>query len=441
MQGVGSLVLGHAQHAHGVQVALVRSIAADADRRVLLAQHVNRSGLHVRVRLHQHHLDAVALGDADQLGGRAPPGMNEHTANGPGEIGVRKLRPVGHHHGTLLAEHAREHARDHVGDGLLGNGYFRINAPQLLVELRQKRMPNQPLHGAAHHGKVVGEDRVERQVRRHHDLAGEGHAGPGQVIGLHQRMRDETRLGAAGAVAEAEHDDRQVVVAHESRDAVVDGRHGEQRAGALLRLHAARGDEADHRQVLLGALHEQPAEFFRAGHVEGTGLEIHVGDHGAHADLSVADLEVADPGDHAAGRDAAVQGFFDGQPETRKLAGIRAQKIGVSLVEAREERVDERLVPRRASVLGIPQHVLDEKVAIGNVEAVPEVLAPADVLRRDPPVVSLAFAFRLDEREQQAVEQMRDHDEQRIGEVGKDRLLPFLDRPEKIGAFGHPRDA
>ncbi len=441
MQRVGAFVLGYAQHAHGVQVALVRGVAADADHRVLLAEHVHGGRLHVRVGLHQHHPDAVALGDADQLGRRAPPGMNQHATHGPDKIGVRVLRPVRHHDRALLAEHPRQHAGNHVGDRFLGNRNLRIYVPQILVELRQERMLHQALHRTADNGEIVREDRVEGQVRRHDDLPGERHARPGQVVRLHQRMGDEARLGTPRAVTKSEHDDRQVVIANESGDAVVDRCHGEQGTRALLRLHAARGDEADHRQVLLGALHQQPAEFLGAGHVEGAGLKVHVGDHRAHPDVALAGLEVADAGHHAARRNAAVQRFLDGQPETRELARIRAQQIGVPLVERGEKRVDEGLVPRRAAVLGIPQHVLDQQVAVGNVEPVPEVLAPTDVLRRDPPVVGLALAFRLHERQQQAVEEVGDHHEQRVGQVRKDGLLPFLDGSEEVGAFRHPRYA
>ncbi len=63
MQRVDAFVFGDAQHAHRVQIAFIRRIAADADDAIVFGEHVDRRRIHVRVGLHQHHLDAVALRD------------------------------------------------------------------------------------------------------------------------------------------------------------------------------------------------------------------------------------------------------------------------------------------------------------------------------------------------------------------------------------------
>ena len=69
-------------------------------------------------------------------------------------------------------------------------------------------------------------------------------------------MRDETRLGSASAVPEPEDENREAGVARKPCDAVVDDRHGEERTGALLRLHPAGRHEADHWQPLFRASNE-----------------------------------------------------------------------------------------------------------------------------------------------------------------------------------------
>ena len=78
MERVDVLEFRDADHRGGVQVALVRRIAADADQVVRLGEHVGGNGFHVGVGLDKHHRDAVSLGNAHQLGRRAAAGVDEH---------------------------------------------------------------------------------------------------------------------------------------------------------------------------------------------------------------------------------------------------------------------------------------------------------------------------------------------------------------------------
>ena len=254
-------------------------------------------------------------------------------------------------------------------------------------------------------------------------------------------MGDETRLGAAGAVAEAEDDHRQVVVAHEPRDAVVDGGHGEQRAGPLHGLHAARGDEADHRQVLFGAGHQELAELLGAGHVERAGLELQVGDHRADLEPTLAVLEPADAGDHAARRHALLQRSLDGHPKAREAVRIGTHEVAVQFLEFAEETIYKRLIACSFRTLVTLQGLADEEIAVGLDQAVPEVLAATDVARRDATVVALAFPFRLQIRPQESLEQERDDHEERIRDVREGTFLPLLHVAEEAVGTGHPGGA
>jgi hypothetical protein len=91
-------------------------------------------------------------------------------------------------------------------------------------------------------------------------------------------------------------------------------------------------------------------------------------------------------------------------------------------------------------VLEAAQDVLDQQVAVSDVQAVPEIFTPTDVLRVDASLISLAVTFGLDEGVEQHVEQVGNHHEQRIRQMRKAGLLPLLHRAEEIGVAGQPHD-
>ena len=280
--------------------------------------------------MHEHHLHVVLLGNPDQLHGGAAASVNERLFGWPNQILIRVARSVRHDHRPFLAEHAGYHSRHHVFHGFLGKRNVRVDLSQPLIKLRVEGMLDQPLHGARIGGQIVGEDGIQWQVRRHNQLAGKRHGGTGEVVGLHQRMGDKAGLGATRAVSVTKHDHRQIVIPNEAGHPIVDRRHGEERACTLLRLHAAGGDEADDRQVLLGTFHQQLAEFLGTRHVERAGLEIHIRDQDAGPDAAVADVEITDTGDHAARRVVVCQRLLDRHPEAREAARIGTQQVGDS---------------------------------------------------------------------------------------------------------------
>ena len=440
MQGVDALVLRYGNDGKRVEVALVGRGTTDAHHRVLRRQHVHRHRFHVRVGLDQHDPDPAALGDTDEFDGGAATRVYQHLGDRPDQVLRPDRRPGRRGHGPLLAEHPRHHAIDHVRRGLHGNRDVRIDLAQFVIEVGQHRVFDEALHRPGRVAEVVGENGVHGQVRRHDDLAGERHAGAREVVGLRQRMRHEAGLGAAGAVAKAEHDDGQVVVAHETRHAVVDGRHREERAGALLRLHATGRDETDHRQVLFGACDQQLAELLRAGHIEGAGLEVRVRDDGAGAQTAIAILERADAGYDAAGRRVAGQRGLDGLTQARKFTGVGTQEIGEQFLEVGKKHVDERLRRRGPPRLEVRQRVLDAQVAVGDVESIPEVLA-TDFPGRDPAVVAAAVPLRAQVGQQQSLEQEGDDHQKRIRQVRESPLFPLFHGAKEVPGTGIVRDA
>ena len=225
MQGVHLFVLGNADDGACVQIAFVRRVAANADQRIGVAKHVRGNGFHVWVRLHQHHRNAVFLGDADELDGRAAAGVNEHFPNGPKQRPFRHFAPRRFDGGPFVFKYAGENAIDHVVDGLLRHGNGTVDLAEFVVELRRKGMLHKRSHRSRHFGKIVGQVRIGGQIAGNHDLPGERHAGTGEIAGMCQRMGDETRLGAAGAVAVAKDDHGQIEVAHEAGDSIIHRRH------------------------------------------------------------------------------------------------------------------------------------------------------------------------------------------------------------------------
>ena len=399
--------------------------------------------IHVRVGLHEHHFDAVALSDADQFHRGTSARVDQHALDRPHQIAVAELRPSSAELRPLHRQRAEHHPVHDLHYGFGRQRNLRIDLAQPVVEIVEERMPYQALHRARHHRQVVRQRRRRRQVRRHHDLAGERHVGAAEVIRLRERMRDEARLRTAGAIAEAEHDHRQFGVAHESRDAIVDGRHREQCAGAFLRLHAARRDETDHRQLPFRAVDEQLAEFLGARHVERAGLEIDVRNDRADADAAGAVVERADPGNDAARGNLGLERAFDGDSKAGEFAGVGTEQVAVEFFEVGEERVDQGAVSGGFAPFVLVDHFLDAQIAIRDRQTIPEVLAATDRARRDAAVVAAAVLLRLQMHAEQPLEQERDDDEQRIRQVRKAGLLPFFHRAEEVGAarrIGHAQE-
>ena len=287
MQRIDPFVFGNADDAHRVEVALIRGVAADTHHPIVLAEHIDRHRIHVGIGLHEYHLDPLLLRDANQLDRGAATRMNQHATGRVDQIVLatacrahRGCRP------TLIAELTGNHPGHHLADGILRKRYVRVDRLQLVVEFRQEWVFDEPLHRAWHPAQIVRQRCRRRQIRLHHDLARKRHAGATEVIRLRQRVGDEAGLGPARAITEAEHNDREIVVADEPGHPVVHRSHREQRTGPFLGLHAARGNEAHHGELTFGTFDQQFAELFSAGHIEGARLEIHVGYD--HADLDSA---------------------------------------------------------------------------------------------------------------------------------------------------------
>ena len=426
MQGVRSFRFGDAHDGTGVQVALVRRVAANAHERIRLAKHVGRGGVHVRVRLHQHHAHTPPARHPHQLGRSATAGVDEHRFHRPVQrrLGDRSTWRL--HKRLLVAERSGHHAPENLADRVPRHRNGRINAAQGRVQLRQKRVAHQRRHGPRHFREVVRQMRIRRQVAGHDDLTGERNARPRKVARVNQWMGDETRLRSAGAVAEAEHDHGQIEVAHETRNAVVHRGHRKQRAGALHGLHATRRNEAHHRQAPLGAQHQEFAELLRAGHVERSGFEGGVGDHGAHGHAVRAVLETTDAGHHATGRSALLQCALDGDAQAWEPVRIGADEIASLLLEVLKELLHEHTRRERFGAFLFSENIAQPQVPIGLHQAVPEVLSPADASRRDAPVVAALIPLGLQMRREQPLEQERDDDEQRVRHVRGGVLLPLL---------------
>ena len=336
MQGLRSVPLGHPHDAHGVQIAFAGRIAADADEPVdRRTQQAGSRRFHIGVRLHQHHFEAVLLGLADNLLGRAAARVHQD----PGERGGPHLLADfdgGFFLGRLELE--PQYAADHLFDRFSSRGDGGIDGPQRVVQPFVEGVPHEAPHGARLAAEVIREGGSARQVLGHHDLAGERHVGACPIVSLHQRVGHKAGLRASGAVAESEAHHRQACLADESRNAVVQHCHGEQGAGALLGLHASGGDERDHRQAPLGALHQQPAELLGGRHIERSGLEFEVGHHHADVPPRGAGLKARDAGDGAAGGNAFRQRLFDGGAKAREAGRVGGHQPRIRLAKIHENR-------------------------------------------------------------------------------------------------------
>ena len=174
------------------------------------------------------------------------------------------------------------------------------------------------------------------------------------------------------------------------------------------------------------ANHQQLAELLRAGHVEGAGLEGGVGDHGADVHAVFAIAEATNAGDHAAWRLAALQRFFDGESQAGEAVRVGTDEIAVEFLEVVEEMGHESAWVQLCGTFAALQHVADLQIPIRLHQAVPEVLAAADVARRDAAVVAPPSALRLQVGGEQPLEQERDDHEQGVRDAGGGALLPLL---------------
>src|SRR5262249_14509788 len=93
VQGVHTFVFRDAQYAHRIQVTLIGRIAADTYDAVSFRQHVDSDGFHVRVRLHEHHFDCVALRNANEFHRSAAARVNEDTLDWANQFTIPELRP------------------------------------------------------------------------------------------------------------------------------------------------------------------------------------------------------------------------------------------------------------------------------------------------------------------------------------------------------------
>ena len=451
MERVDLFPLGDPNHRVGVQVALIGSAAADADQAVAFPKHRRRRRLDIGIRLDQHNFHAGPLGDPHQLGRGATPRMDQsppHRARSDRRSGLDgfRLPPAPTRRQELDPPLLLQEPLKNILDRLLRHRNLRIDVTQVIVEILAKGMLHETFHRTFDLGQVVRQRRGHRQVRRHDDLAGERHIRTREVVGLDQRVGHQARLGPAGAVAVAEADHRQVVVAHEPRDAIVHDRHGEQGAGAFLRQHAAGRDEAHDRQPLLGAAQQELAELLRTRHVERAGLERQVGDQNADPAASGTALRLTrragpDPGQRrhrSARRDSLFKRPLDRDPESREAHRIGGHPVRLDLLHVGEEAVqDGPGTPRRLPLL-LGKHVLEQQIAVGRVKPVPEVL-DADVARGNAAVVGADPLLVLVEVGQQALEKERDQPEQRLGDAGHLQPLPFrdgLEQPAPAGVAG-----
>ena len=88
MERVNALRFSDTDHRQCVEVTLIRGIATYADQGVLriIANHIRRHRVHVRVRLDQDHFMSQMLGTFHQFYCRAPPGMNQGFLYGSDQV-------------------------------------------------------------------------------------------------------------------------------------------------------------------------------------------------------------------------------------------------------------------------------------------------------------------------------------------------------------------
>ena len=432
VNGIHLLLLGDADHAQAVEVAVRGRVSPQTHQAVLFAQQARRVAFHVRIGLHEHRLHTGGVGAVDQAHGGGAAGVNEHAAyRREGDVtgGQRFLLFSAEDGGRIVF--ALQGARYGFLDRLSGDGYGGIDLAQLFIQLGVERVLDQPLHAAFDLAEIVGQDRLSRQVTGHHPLSGEGNDGTGEVEGLDQAMGDKAGLGAAGAVAEAEAQDGQIEVFDEARDAAVQHRHGEQRPRSFLGLHAAGRDEEEDRQLVGGALDHQLAHLLSACHVEGTRLELCVADHDSHTAAEAPVSEIREARRDAHRLYLACQSPVDRLAEAREVDGVAGDQGLVDFLELGEYLIDHRPGCDRHALLLVGQQVLNQQVAVGLVQPVPEVL-DADIARADFALETLFAPQRGIIRGQQMGEVVGEDAEQRLTQPREGHPLPFAHLAHQI---------
>ena len=97
-----------------------------------------------------------------------------------------------------------------------------------------------------------------------------------------------------------------------------------------------------------------------------------------------------------------------------------------------EELLDKGVISRPASGFKLQQRVLNQEITISNVQPIPEVFFSTDITWRNPSVVTSAFSFRLNVRNQQPFKEKSDNDNECVRYVWEGRLLPLFNRTEKV---------
>merc|ERR1711991_369959 len=102
-------------------------------------------------------------------------------------------------------------------------------------------------------------------------------------------------------------------------------------------------------------------------------------------------------GDYSTGYDARRQGSFDGISKTRKLKGVGGDAFSIEFLESGEELFNHHL-RRNRFFLRFTKQVLDQKVLVGLIQPIPEIL-DANVTRCDFSVkTSLTLLFVIQRR-------------------------------------------
>ena len=93
------------------------------------------AGLFSAYYLAEHSdLDILLLGNPDELGRCAAPGVYQRAAHRPYQIPIRVARLMCDNHRPFVAQHACHHPLDHIGHSFFGHRNVRINRLQRIVE-------------------------------------------------------------------------------------------------------------------------------------------------------------------------------------------------------------------------------------------------------------------------------------------------------------------
>ena len=157
VQGIHAFELSDPDHGKAVEIALIGRVTTDAHQAIIRAEHVGRNRFHVRVGLYKHHIYALALGDAYELGCSTATRMNERALHRADEALRRNRNGRSGHLRGFTGNDPGHYPLNHFAHGFARNRNVRIDGAKRIVEATLERMPDEPLHGSRRLRKVVRE--------------------------------------------------------------------------------------------------------------------------------------------------------------------------------------------------------------------------------------------------------------------------------------------